>query len=155
MTTSMTSDRSDNHSPAQPPAALVAKVGLAATLLLTPLAYIAQRQEDPDIALSQTISTLVAGLIGTAVATFLTAWAGPQPRRAGRTAVTLAVATLVLLPLAWWSPLPIATGTAANRLARHTTSPHSTLHRLAAVGGIVLAALSATALVAASIVALI
>lgn len=30
----------------------------------------------------------------------------------------LAAATFVLLPLAWWSPLPIATGAAANRLGR-------------------------------------
>ena len=155
MTASMISDRSDHHSSAQPPAALVVKVGLAATLLLTPLVYIAQRQENPDIALSQTISTLVAGLVGTAVAAFLTAWAARQPRRAGRTAITLAAATLVLLPLAWWSPLPIATGIAANRLARHNTATPSTLHRLAAVSGIVLAALSATALVVASLIALI
>ncbi|HSH59147.1 MAG TPA: hypothetical protein VK988_05790, partial [Acidimicrobiales bacterium] len=59
---------------------------------------------------------------------------------------------------AWWSPMPIATGVAANRLGRMAERSHDQqrpLVRVAALGGGVLAALGATALVAASLVALI
>lgn len=139
-------------------AAFVATVGVAATALLSPLVYAAQRQQDPDIAVSQTVSTVVAGLLGAAVATFLAAWGARDDRRAGRTAVTLAAATLVLLPLAWWSPLPIATGAAANRLGRiaeRSAGTSGPLVRVAALGGVVLAALGGTALVVASVVALV
>lgn len=138
--------------------AFVATVGVAATVLVSPLVYAAQRHQDPDIAVSQTVSTVVAGLLGTAVATFLVSWAGRDLRRVARTAVTLAVATLVVLPLAWWSPLPIATGVAANRLGRmaeHSEGTSNSLVRVAALAGVVLAALGATALVVASVVALV
>ncbi len=135
----------------------VAKVGLSATVVLTPLIYAAQRQQDPDIAGSQTFSAVVAGVLGTAVTVFLARWGARDARRAGRTAVTLAVATLVLLPLAWWSPLPIATGTGANALGRLAERSDASRPgvRIAALGGAVLAALGATAVVVASLVALI
>lgn len=157
MARSMIRDGRDNDTEEPSVARIVAKVGMAATVLFSPLVYAAQRQEDPDIAVSQTVSVVVAGLLGTAVAAFLAAWGARESRRAGRTAITLAVATLVLLPLAWWSPLPIATGVAANRLGRISTRPADApgaLIRLAAVGGLVLAALGTTALVTASVIAL-
>ena len=140
------------------PAGFVTKVGVAATILLGPLVYAAQREQDPDIAGSQTVAFAVAGLLGTAVAAFLAAWGIRDSRRAGRTSVTLAVATLILLPLAWWSPLPIATGVAANRLGRAANGSADETRpalRVAALGGAVLAALGGTALVMASVVALI
>lgn len=149
--------KNSDHTYGRSAAALVAKVGLVTTLVLAPLVYAAQRRQDPDIAGSQTVSTVVAGLLGTAVAAFLTAWGARDGHRAARTSVTLAVATLVLLPLAWWSPLPIATGTAANRLGRlaQRSDGSRPLVRIAALGGVILAAIGGTAVVVASLVALI
>ena len=134
----------------------VLTAAVISTVVLTPLVYLAQRKELPDEAVAQAISVAVAGVLGGAVGGLLTAWGSRQAERAARTAGGMAVVTLLLLPLAWWSPIPIVLGIASASLAAFAIDRGAggTGSRVARVGGIVLAVIGAAAALGAAVVAL-